>query len=300
MNWQTVSFDWNQARGFLATAEEGSLSAAAKALGLTQPTLSRQVAALEEDLGVALFERIGRSLALTQTGLELLGHFKSMGEAAGRISLTASGQSQAIEGRVSISASDLMATYTLPPILKKLRSQAPGIEIMLNASNDLQDLTRREADIAIRHIRPEQPELIAKLIAEPAARLYASKEYLDLFGRPHTPAEVAELDFVGVEQNPERLVAELNARGVPLSLRNFKIRSGSGTVVLELVRQGLGVSILPDDVTRFAPNLEVVLPAFEQIRFPMWLVTHRELHTSRRIRVVYDLLAEELGRHRKS
>ena len=109
MNWQSMSFDWNQARAFLATAEEGSLSAAARAIGQTQPTLSRQVAALEQDLGVTLFERIGRSLSLTQSGLELLDHFRAMGDAANRISLTASGQSQAIEGRVSITATDVTA-----------------------------------------------------------------------------------------------------------------------------------------------------------------------------------------------
>jgi len=100
MNWQSVSFDWNQARAFLVTAEQGSLSAAARALGLTQPTLGRQVAALEEKLGVTLFERGRRSLFLTQSGLELLDHVRMMGDAAGRISLTASGQSQAIEGLV--------------------------------------------------------------------------------------------------------------------------------------------------------------------------------------------------------
>ena len=135
MNWLSVSFDWNQARAFLATAEEGSLSAAARALGQTQPTIGRQVAALEEDLGVTLFERVGRSLALTQSGLELLDHFRAMGDAASRISLTASGQSQAIEGQVSITATPVLATYRLPAILKRLRDEAPGIVIEIIASH---------------------------------------------------------------------------------------------------------------------------------------------------------------------
>ena len=136
MNWQSISFDWNQARAFLATAEEGSLSAAARALGQTQPTLGRQVSALEEDLGVTLFERAGRSLSLTQSGLELLDYFRAMGDAAGRISLAASGRSQAIEGHVSITATNVMATYHLPAVLKQLREIAPGIEIDVVASND--------------------------------------------------------------------------------------------------------------------------------------------------------------------
>ncbi len=295
MNWQAVSFDWNQARAFLATAEEGSLSAAAKALGLTQPTLSRQVAGLEKDLGVTLFERIGRSLALTQTGIDLLDHFRSMGDAAGRISLTASGKSQAIEGRVSISATDLMATFHLPAIVKKLRALAPGVEIEINASNDLRNLTRREADIAIRHVRPEQPELIAKLVAEPRAYLYAATDYLDRVGRPKTPDDLCNYDFIGIDPGFDRVIVELNALGISITQRNVRAASASGTVIFELARQGLGVTILPEDLATMTPGLEVVLPTLPAIHFPVWLVTHRELHNSRRIRLVYDLLADELG-----
>ena len=297
MNWQSVSFDWNQARAFLATAEAGSLSAAARVLGLTQPTLSRQVAALEKDLGVALFERIGRSLALTQTGIDLLDHFRTMGEAASRISLAASGQSQDVEGLVSITATNLMATKHLPRIMKRLREEAPGIEIELNASNDLRDLMRREADIAIRHVRPEQPGLIAKLICEAQAYLYASTEFLDGAGRPKSPGDLSGLDFIGVGANSDRVLVELNKLGIEISQHNFKFTSASGTVLLALVEHGLGISVLPLDVAILSPNLEIVLPELDPICFPVWLVTHRELHTSRRIRVVFDLLAEELGAH---
>jgi len=147
MTQRTNSFDWNQARAFLATAEEGSLSAAARVLGQRQPTLSRQVARLEEDLGVMLFERIGRRLMLTQPGIELLEHFKAMGAAADLVTLTASGQSQAIEGQVSITATDFMATYRLPRVLSRIRDVAPGIKISVSTSNEVRDLMRREADI---------------------------------------------------------------------------------------------------------------------------------------------------------
>ncbi len=205
MNWQAVGFDWNQARAFLATAEEGSLSAAARALGLTQPTLGRQVAALERELGVTLFERVGRSLALTRSGIELLEHFRAMGEAATRISLASSGQSQAIEGQVRVTASDMVATYHLPRMLKRLREVAPGIEIEIVASNEVRDLRRREADIAIRHVRPEQPDLIARRVAETCARFYASVEYLDRHGRPPGPRDLSDADFVGPDQ-PERFL----------------------------------------------------------------------------------------------
>ncbi len=294
MNWQRVTFDWNQARAFLVTAEEGTLSAAARALGLTQPTLGRQVAALEEELGVTLFERVGRSLSLTQSGLELLDHVRAMGEAAGRISLTASGQSQTVEGQVSITATNMTATYHLPPLLKQLREVAPTIEIEVIASNDVSDLQRREADIAIRHVRPEQPDLIGKLIGEVSVYLYAAPEYLDQIGRPKNASDLSNADFIGFE-HPERLLEVLSTLGLTLTRRNFKIVSASGTVILELMKQGLGIAPMPEDIAALNPELERVLPELAPITIPVWLVTHRELHSSRRIRVVFDFLAEALA-----
>ena len=294
MNWQAVRFDWNQARAFLATAEEGSLSAAARALGLTQPTLGRQVAALETELGVTLFERVGRSLSLTRPGIDLLEHFRAMGEAAGRISLAASGQSQGVEGQVSITATDMVATYHLAPTLERLREVAPGIEIEIVASNEVRDLRRREADIAIRHVRPDQPDLIARRVGDVAAHFYASTAYLDRRGRPKRPSDLSDADFIGPEQ-PERFLSEWNALGLGLTRDNFKFTTSSGTVIIELVRHGLGIAPLPADITLIAPELECVLPELDLNNVPVWLVTHRELHTSRRIRLVFDLLAEALA-----
>lgn len=294
MNWQAVNFDWNQARAFLATVEEGSLSAAARALGQTQPTLGRQVSALEAQLGVTLFERAGRSFVLTQAGLGLLEHFRAMGDAATRASLAASGQAQAIAGKVSITATSVMATYHLPPVLKHIREAAPEIEIEIVVSNDLQNLTEREADIAIRHARPTQPELIARLLSESPAHFYASPLYLDRVGRPSSPAEMSKLDFIGLD-NPERMLPTLNGLGLNLTRNNFKLISASGTVLYELVRQGLGVSIFVKETADLFPDLEIVLPTLDPIMVPTWLATHRELHTSRRIRLVFDLLAQALA-----
>ena len=291
MEWQGVTFDWNQARAFLVTAEEGSLSAAARALGLTQPTLGRQVAALEAELGVSLFERVGTSLTLTQTGVELLDHFRLMGDAANRISLAASGQSQAIEGHVTISATNLMATQVLPPILKQIRRQAPAIELDIVTTNELSDLRRREADLALRHARPDHPELIAKLIHETTAHPYASSEFLDTFGRPTKPEDLADAQFVGAE-HPERFLPMLNSLGLPLTRKNFNVNTASGTVTVELIRHGLGIGFLPREIADSTPGLEQVLPELPSIPVQTWLVAHRELHTSRRIRIVFDALAE--------
>jgi DNA-binding transcriptional LysR family regulator len=294
MNWNSTSFDWNQARAFLATAEEGSLSAAARALGLTQPTLGRQVASLEETLGVLLFDRVGRSLVPTEAGLSLLEHVRAMGEAANRVSLAASGRSQAIAGHVCISASDVVAQYLLPPVIGELRRKAPEIEIELVASNAVSDLRRREADIAIRHIRPEEPDLIARLVRETTARLYAASSWLEENGRPKTADDLAEASFVGFG-DIDRMVTHLKAGGLPVSRRNFMVNSESSVLSWELVRRGFGIGIMSEDVAGCTPDVECILPDLAAVPVPYWLATHRELHTSRRIRLVYDLLGEAFG-----
>lgn len=295
MNWAAISFDWNQVRAFLATVEEGTLSGAARALRLTQPTLGRQVAALEESLNITLFERVGKSLILTQAGMDLLEHVRAMGEAANRISLSAAGHVQEVRGEVGISVADGYAAYILPDILKRLRKEAPGLTIEILAENRVSDLRRREADIAIRHMRPEDPELIGKRLRDGTGSFYASKEWLDRNGRPSTMSDLETIEMVGIDQ-PERMVAELNKRGIPVSHVNFPIRTLNSVVAWEMVRRGLGVGEGSDLVAAGTPEVErLQIEGLAPITFPNWLVTHRELRNSRRIRVVFDLLAEELG-----
>jgi DNA-binding transcriptional LysR family regulator len=294
MDWRAVNFDWNRARAFLVTAEEGSLSAAARALGLAQPTLGRQVAALEEELGVALFERAGRGLSLTPTGLELLEHVRTMGAAAERVSLAATGHSQEIAGNVSISAGEAYAAFVLPPILARLRGRHPGIRVEIVATNAVSDLRRREADIAIRNARPADPELIARKIGDDEARLYAAPGYLDRIGPVRGPEDLSEADFMGFDEG-RALREALNAQGLSLTRGNFTVLSGSHLVQWECVRQGLGIGVMPSVIGDADPLVRRVLPELPPILFPVWLTAHRELHTSRRIRLVFDLLAGELA-----
>ena len=293
MNWKTNSFDWNHARGFLATVNEGSLSAAARELGITQPTLSRQISALERSLGVTLFERGHRSSELTSAGLELVDHVRVMFDAANQISLTASGQAQTIKGRVVLTVTNMMATFHLPPILQSLREKAPDIEIEVITSNEVRDLKKREADIAIRHGRPDQPDLIAKLLGETTASLVAAPSYLDQVGRPRTISDLQKLDFIGFVSSP-RVLEPFQQMGVELTMENFKIFTESGTALYALARQGLGVTLAPDDMMSKVHDLEKLSVDIPSIPVPTWLVTHRELHTSRRIRMVYDHLSHEL------
>ncbi|MEM7254145.1 MAG: LysR family transcriptional regulator [Pseudomonadota bacterium] len=292
-NWPTLDFDWNQVKAFLATAEEGSLSAAARALGLTQPTLSRQVSGLESDLGITLFERGHRSMALTDAGIELLDHVRAMGEAATRVSLTASGQSQTIEGQVSVTATNVLATYHLPAIVRRTREVAPGIALEIIASNELRDLRRREADIAIRHSQPREPDLVARRIGDLSGYLYAASGYLDRLGRPQQATDLGQAAFIGFEK-PDRLVATYRHLGIPVEADHFKVYTASGTLIMALMEAEVGIGVATHDVAQRCPGLERVLPSLPAIDVPVWLVTHRELYTSRRIRLVFDEIAASL------
>lgn len=294
MDWRSIKFDWNKARAFLVTAEEGSLSAAARALGMAQPTLGRQVDGLEQELDIILFERVGRGLKLTPSGLELLDHVRAMGDAASKVSLTAMGQSQSIDGSICIAASETYASLVLPPIIAKLRLLEPGITVEVVASNSPSDLRRREADIAIRNFRPTEPDLIAKKICEVPARLYASPEYLDKIGRPKLPYDLRNADFINLDSTGA-LMNGLNTMGMNLSKKNFPVLTENYTVMWEMVKQGVGIGILDGNIGDAEPLVERVLPDLEPLMFPIWLVAHRELNTSRRIRMVFDLLAAELA-----
>jgi DNA-binding transcriptional LysR family regulator len=295
MDWRAVKFDWNKARAFLVTAEEGSLSAAARALGMAQPTLGRQVDGLEQELGVVLFERVGRGLTLTPSGLELLEHVRTMGEAAGRVSLVALGQSQALEGSISISASETYATVLLPPIVAKLRTEEPGIQVEIVVANHASDLLRREADIAIRNFRPTEPDLIARKIGMADAVLYASPDYIAKLGHPKTPYDLKEAAFVNMDRTGA-MIKGLNTLGLGLTEANFPLMTESYLVMWELVKQGAAVGILDAKIGDADPNVMRILPNLEPLSFPIWLVAHRELTTSRRIRRVYDFLIAELKR----
>jgi len=293
MDWRSVNFDWNRARAFLVTVEEGSLSAASRALGLTQPTLGRQVSALEDELGVVLFERVGRGLTLTSSGMELVEHVRGMGTAANRVSLTASGKSQSIEGSVCISASEVDAAYRLPPIIKTLREQEPGIDVEIVATNAESDLRRREADIAIRNYRPTQPNLIAKKVRDINGRIFATPSYLGSIGNPQTPAELFEADFIGFNRSGE-LIEAMKLFGLNLTQKNYPIISESHLIQWEHVKRGLGIGIMSEDIGDTEPKVQRVLPQISPLIVPVWLVAHRELHKSRRVRFVFDLMATEL------
>lgn len=296
MNWKSLKFDWNYTRAFLVTAEEGTLSAAAKALGMTQPTLSRQVSALEEEMGTMLFERVGQRLVLTNSGMELLEHARSMGNAALLFALTARGQSQQIEGTVIISAGELDAVFRLPKIIAKLRQQEPGINIEVVVTNEPSDLKRREADIAIRNFRPTQNDLIAKKLGTEVIWLYGTSNYVQQLPLISQTSELSKIQLIGFDQS-SGVSDVLNQKGWDLTSKNFKLVTSFQLLQLELCKEELGLIFFPEIMGDREPNLvrayEHMGPALE---LPVWLVCHQELRTNLRVRRVFDFIAENLDK----
>lgn len=286
-------FDWNRTRAFLAAAKAGSFSGAARALGVAQPTIGRQVAALEEELGVTLFERVGPGLSLTSPGMELFEQAQAMGEAASRIARIAAGQSTALEGIVRVTASEAISAYLLPPIVGDLRSAYPGIELELVVSNAAQNLREREADIAVRSFRPQDAELTATRINNGFAHLYAAPSYLAQFDAPITLETVSQMEIFGFDRTP-MMVEGLRQLGLELTPRNFPVVTGNHLVQWEMAKRGLGVCVMMEEVGDPEPAVVRVLDALPPFPVPMWVTCHRELGTSRRLRVVFDALVEGL------
>lgn len=286
-------FDWTHLRAFLSTAENGSLSAAARELGLTQPTVGRQVAALEKELQLALFERTARAMTLTDAGRDLLVEARKMGAAATRIGVIAQGRTQGLEGIIRVTASDMMSAYVLPDTLLKLRGIAPGLRIDVIAANDIRDILKREADIAIRHVRPTEPDLIARKVGDSSAHLYASKDYVAARGAPKTVADLFKHDFISMGDD-DLYVAAMAEYGITVNRENLRSGSTSGITTWELMRKGFGIFPMSDHIGDQFDDAMRLLDGVTDLSFPIWLVTHRDLHTSKRIRLVFDLLADML------
>lgn len=270
------------------------MSAAARALGLAQPTLSRQVAALEKELGLTLFERHGRGLELTPMGQRLLEPLKAMSNAATEVSLLSAGYQGDIEGRVCLSVTDSIGEFMLPPILHELKQRYPGITIEIIATNSLSDLRRREADIALRAIQPTEGDLIARKLKTVNAYLYGTPSYLRLLGVGRSAKELAKADFIGFSENKQ--IIELFAEsGLEINESNFAAISDSHSMHWQMVKAGLGIGIMLESIGDADPEVVRACDDFKPYVGELWLVAHKELRSNRRIKVVYDFLYEALS-----
>ena len=288
-------FDWSLARTFLAALESGSLLGAAKRLGSSQPTVGRQISELESQLGVDLFERTGRGLLPTASALQLAASAQAMEAAALQLARSGSGSQKQASGTVRITASQPVACYLLPAVLNDMRRALPEIQVELESSNVVSNLLRREADIALRMVRPDQATLIAKKMGMVKVGTYASRDYLARRGTPKQPMDLIGHDLVGYDKG-EDIIRGFRAFGQNISRESFAFRTDDLILQWEAVRAGLGIGFFATYLTRTDPNVLPILPALTIPELPMWLTVHREIRTSQRIRAVFDFLASALPR----
>lgn len=277
-------------RSFLAALECGSLLAASRRLSVSQPTLGRHIGELEAQLGTVLFERTGRGLRATDAALSIAEHAREMDAGALAIQHTLAGRDREPVGTVRITASQMVACLLLPPLIANLQDSEPGLRIELVANDRISNLLRREADIAIRMVRPDQGTLIARRIATVGLGAYARGSYLRRFGEPRSPADLARHRLVGFDSN-DSIIEGFARHGVPLTRDHFVVRSDDTLVGWQMVLAGAGIGILAHFLARRSSELREVLPGLPVPALPVWLTVHRELRTSRRIRTVYDYLA---------
>lgn len=285
--------DWSQIQSFATVAEHGSLSAAARVLGSSQPTLSRHIAALEATLGARLFDRDQRGMVPTAAGLDLLEHATQMADAAARFAMVGGGQAPETGGTVRITASQVVATYTLPPLLTALRTAYPDISVELVASNTTDNLLRREADIALRMYRPTQEDVIAKHVADLPLGAYAAHSYIARRGTPQTLADLVDHDVIGYDRSTLILDGFANA-GLPVRPDFFAFRSDDQVVCWEMVVAGFGIGFGQIPMAEADPRVVRVSGDAPVGTMPMWLTAHAELRTTPRIRRVFDWLAAHL------
>jgi len=290
----TNGFDWNHMRAFVATAETGSFSEAARRLHTTQPTIGRQIAALEDRLAVTLFERIGHKLRITPTGIELLHHARRMDGAAQDIGRIAFGQSNAAGGRVVITATDLYAHRVLAPLLPELRQAAPDIQIVIAASNDRFDLQKREADIALRNGDPVEPELVQTRLPDGLGKYYAARSFVAEFGPFDRVEDAVRGAFIDIDTD-DRWMDFLNSMGMNLTPDHFACQTDSLNLMWDMVKSGMGIGPCDARIGDAEPQVQAVFETLKPMPIPTWLMVHRDVRTNRRVRTVFDFLVERLS-----
>ena len=286
-------FDWTLIRSFLAALDHGSLLGAARALKASQPTIGRHIAELESQLGVVLFERTGRGLLPSDAALRLAEPARAMETAALKLARTATVGQSAASGSVRITASQPVACVLLPTVLARMRVALPEVQVDLVASNGVSNLLRREADIALRMVQPDQATLIARRIGKVTLGAYAHRDYLRRRGTPRQPEDLLSHALIGHDQVSD-IVDGFAAMGYAVQRESFATRTDDLIAYQELVRAGLGIGFLADYVARADPDLVGVLPMLKLPVLPIWLVVHREIRTSQRIRQVFDFLVNAI------
>ncbi len=286
----TSNLNWELYRTFLAVLTEGSLSGAARALGITQPTAGRHVAALESAFGQPLFTRSPTGFLPTEAAQALRGYAESMRSTAAALERAASGHGNAMRGVVRVCASEVVSVEVLPPILAALRRAHPQIVVELVPSNRLQDLLQREVDIAVRMTPPQQDLLIARHIGEIEIGLHARDDYLAQYGTPQTLADLAQHTLIGYDTVTPFVRAA--SASVPYWRReSFALRTDSDVAQLAMIRAGCGIGVCQLGVARRDARLLRVLPRECAVKLSTWIAMHEDLRSNKRCKAVFDALA---------
>ena len=282
--------NWDELRTFVEVARDGSLSGAARRLGLTQPTVGRHIDALEAALGSTLFTRSPRGLTPTPAALALGPHAEAMAAAAAALGRAASGEAAADRGAVRVTASDVVGCEVLPPILATFHAEHPSIAIELALTNRNEDLARRDADIAVRMVRPTQSGLVARRIGSSRIKLYAHRDYLARFGEPRSLADLASHCVIGFDRD-SRTFRGAGDFAQRLTREDFGFRCDNDLAQLAALRAGAGIGGCQENIARRTPELVAVLPNALQYALEVWLVMHEGLKATRRVRLLFDHLA---------
>lgn len=287
------ALDWSLVQAFLAVAERGSLSAAARTLGATQPTVGRQIKAMEEQLGAELFLRRGHGLELTAVGESLIEAARAMRAAAHELELATAGASHELEGTVRITASVAVSVHHLPAIIARLRQEEPRIAIELVPSDASSNLHFREADIAVRMYRPTQLDLVAVHVGDLELGVYAAKSYVERRGMPRSPAELLSHDVVGMDKSTQ-MVDGFRQVGFSVTRESFMVRVDDQVAAWALVRAGAGIGFAQKVIGGADPDLveiplELGLPVL-----PVWLTAHEAVRAAPRVNRVWEALAKGL------
>jgi DNA-binding transcriptional LysR family regulator len=285
---------WELYRSFLAALRTGSLSGAARALKLTQPTIGRHIDELEKGLGAVLFTRSQHGLQPTEAATELAPHAEAMAASAAALMRAASGASQEIAGSVRLSASEAIGVEVLPPLLASLREQHPRLTLELVVSNEVSDLLRRDVDLAVRNVRPTQAGLVARKIGEVALGLHAHRRYLERHGTPRNLGDLSGHALIGYDQETPA-VRSLQASGLPFSRTMFALRTDNQLAHLAMIRAGYGIGICQVPIARRDTDLVRLLPRQLGFALEIWLVMHEKLRASPRLRAVFDHLSVALS-----
>jgi len=284
---------WELYRSFLAVIREGSLSAAARSLGMTQPSLGRHIRQLESDLGVVLFTRSPQGLTPTDLGDELATHAQTMYATSAALRRAASGSNSEVRGVVRVTCSEVIGAEVLPPILTDLRQRHPGIVIELSLSNRSEDLLRKDADIAVRMVRPVQRALVARHVGVIPLGLYAHRRYLKRNGTPLVLEDLHQHAVIGYDHETPALRAIRDK--LPFGREDFSLRTDSDLAQLAAIRAGYGIGGCQCALAERDKNLVRVLPQAFTLGMDTWLVMHEDLKASRCTRVVFDHLAAALA-----